>query len=193
MTSPTVRASNKWPVEAGDDILQIVGFGGVILGGIDSTCKGFGGLSGGVTTNPAGIQGDLQLNNNGVFGTANDVWPGASINFDLNIGSGLSVNLPVGGVTFQSQLGFDAIASECTFEATEGNVQFTADIASVFFNAGIAIDLNAPTQILLTSQNITFANLPVFANNAAAQAGGLFTGSIYRTGADPDQVCIVHA
>ena len=38
--------------------------------------------------------------------------------------------------------------------------------------------------------NITF--LPSFANNAAAQAGGLVGGDLYRTGGDPDVVAIVH-
>jgi hypothetical protein len=36
------------------------------------------------------------------------------------------------------------------------------------------------------------ATLSVYANNAAAIAGGLVAGQLYRTGADPDQVCIVH-
>lgn len=34
--------------------------------------------------------------------------------------------------------------------------------------------------------------LPVYANNAAAIAGGLTAGLMYRNGADPDHVCIVH-
>lgn len=34
--------------------------------------------------------------------------------------------------------------------------------------------------------------LPVYANNAAAVTGGLTAGSFYRTGSDPDQVCVVH-
>ena len=34
--------------------------------------------------------------------------------------------------------------------------------------------------------------LPVYANNAAAVAGGLAVGDFYRTGADPDPVCVVH-
>lgn len=34
--------------------------------------------------------------------------------------------------------------------------------------------------------------IPVYANNAAAIAGGLSAGDIYRTGADPDHLCIVH-
>lgn len=33
---------------------------------------------------------------------------------------------------------------------------------------------------------------PVYANNAAALAGGLTSGMMYRTGGDPDVVCIVH-
>jgi hypothetical protein len=34
--------------------------------------------------------------------------------------------------------------------------------------------------------------LPVYANNAAAVAGGLTAGAFYRTGGDPDPVCVVH-
>jgi len=38
----------------------------------------------------------------------------------------------------------------------------------------------------------SFRNLSVYANNAAAIAGGLGIGDYYRTGGDPDTVCIVH-
>jgi len=34
--------------------------------------------------------------------------------------------------------------------------------------------------------------LPIYANNAAALAGGLAIGSLYRTGANPDPVMVVH-
>lgn len=34
--------------------------------------------------------------------------------------------------------------------------------------------------------------LQVFANNAAAITGGLVAGQFYRTGGDPDTVCVVH-
>jgi hypothetical protein len=34
--------------------------------------------------------------------------------------------------------------------------------------------------------------LPVYANNAAAISGGLTAGAFYRTGGDPDPVCVVH-
>lgn len=142
---------------------------------------------------PAGIQGDVQFNNNGVFGSANDASPGSTINLDTNVGNGLAVTIPNGGVFFQTS-GFDVVSDECTFEATTGNVQFTADIASMFFNAALPVTFNSPTQILFqcSAGHYTFQGLQVFANNAAAQAGGLITGDFYRTGADPDVVCVVH-
>jgi hypothetical protein len=36
------------------------------------------------------------------------------------------------------------------------------------------------------------AILLVYADNAAALSGGLTVGSLYRTGGDPDYVCVVH-
>ena len=39
---------------------------------------------------------------------------------------------------------------------------------------------------------VRLRRVPVYANNAAAVAAGLGVGSIYRTGADPDPLCIVH-
>ena len=35
-------------------------------------------------------------------------------------------------------------------------------------------------------------DLPIYANNAAALAGGLAVGDFYRTGANPDPICVVH-
>ena len=48
--------------------------------------------------------------------------------------------------------------------------------------------------------NITYENElfklivlpPIYANNAAALAGGLTVGTVYRTGGDPDVIAIVH-
>ena len=39
---------------------------------------------------------------------------------------------------------------------------------------------------------LAIVGLPVHANNAAAITGGLAAGDLYRTGADPDMVCVVH-
>jgi len=40
--------------------------------------------------------------------------------------------------------------------------------------------------------HVSLAGLPQYANNAAAIAGGLAAGAFYRSGGDPDQVCVVH-
>ena len=44
----------------------------------------------------------------------------------------------------------------------------------------------------LESLNNGIYNLPVFSNNAGAVSGGLKAGNLYRTGADPDFVAVVH-
>ena len=53
------------------------------------------------------------------------------------------------------------------------------------------------TKVWLLWFNETFTrlfnpNLPVFANNAAAITGGLKPRDRYRTGGDPDVICVVH-
>ena len=40
--------------------------------------------------------------------------------------------------------------------------------------------------------HLNLASVPAYANNAAAIAGGLVQGDLYRTNADPDTLCIVH-
>jgi hypothetical protein len=51
----------------------------------------------------------------------------------------------------------------------------------------------APTLTSATLGGVTtIQNLQIFANNAAALAGGLVAGQLYRSGADPDVVFIVH-
>ena len=45
----------------------------------------------------------------------------------------------------------------------------------------------------MTAKTYKYSTLPpVYANNAAAIAGGLTAGKTYRTGGDPDLLCIVH-
>jgi hypothetical protein len=49
--------------------------------------------------------------------------------------------------------------------------------------------------IVVSTSSSTGLNLPTlspYANNAAALAGGLVAGDLYRTNGDPDVVCIVH-
>jgi len=44
---------------------------------------------------------------------------------------------------------------------------------------------------LTTTNNVTMT-LPIYTDNASALVGGLSIGMLYRTGGDPDLVCIVH-
>lgn len=55
-----------------------------------------------------------------------------------------------------------------------------------YLGGWLGVGVSVPTSPLQV------ANLPVYANNAAAIAGSLTAGAFYRTGADPDVVCVVH-
>jgi len=57
---------------------------------------------------------------------------------------------------------------------------------------GTSIYINRATGQMLLSGQLYVAGLPAYANNAAAIAAGLTAGAFYRTGADPDPVCVVH-
>lgn len=41
-------------------------------------------------------------------------------------------------------------------------------------------------------RSIAITTLPIYATNAAARAGGLAVGELYRTGGDPDLLAITH-
>jgi len=48
------------------------------------------------------------------------------------------------------------------------------------------------TKTYVTSNFTSILQLSAYGNNAAAVAGGLVAGDLYRTGGDPDLVCVVH-
>lgn len=48
------------------------------------------------------------------------------------------------------------------------------------------------TRLRIASSGVITVALPVYTNNAAAKAGGLVAGNLYRTGGDPDVVATVH-
>lgn len=55
-----------------------------------------------------------------------------------------------------------------------------------FLNCYFGIGTNTPTSPMHV------VDIPTYANNAAAVAAGHTAGAFYRTGADPDVLCIVH-
>ena len=61
-------------------------------------------------------------------------------------------------------------------------------------NTYLAINVGSRVGIGMTDPKsvLQVVGLPVYANNAAAVASGLTAGAFYRTGSDPDLVCVVH-
>lgn len=99
----------------------------------------------------------------------------------------------IGTLTFGAHLAggsYNGTASvTLATDATSANTPSTivARDASGNFGAG---QITAATLMAGVLQLSTLP--PVYANNAAALAGGLTAGGIYRLGADPDVLCIVH-
>jgi hypothetical protein len=233
--------------------------------------------SGGV---PAGVTGDIQLNNGGAFGNASAIFPGTVLEIDSseNLIIDLSANdggmLFTGGEILASTVGnmqFESDSGDVTFQASDGNailqgagvqvgaigadvsissdngalsiaedgtisltsagssisataqgdITFRSQVGNANFNAGegnFVVLANAGTfevlngnmvfdatnnpsnitlqagaaKIALSATHVNIPGLQVFANNAAAISGGLSTGDLYRTGANPDPVCVVH-
>ena len=80
---------------------------------------------------------------------------------------------------------------------TNSRTRLDISLANTTFDAGstvmtllssgnVGINSTSPTS------KLQVVGLLVFANNAAAIAGGLTVGAFYRTGGDPDVVCVVH-
>jgi len=68
-------------------------------------------------------------------------------------------------------------------------VRFNGADGKVLQNSGATLD---DSDNLTVPGTLSVASLPAYANNAAAVAGGLSAGNFYRTGGDPDLVCVVH-
>jgi len=75
-------------------------------------------------------------------------------------------------------------ADQITIGSTYRNPTY-AD-GNLYVQGNVGIGTTSPTS------KLHVVGLPVYANNAAAIAGGLTAGALYRTGSDPDQVCVVH-
>jgi len=88
-------------------------------------------------------------------------------------------------VAIGHQAGKDNTVSN-QFIIKQTNINAVPLIQGDFATGYVGIGTITPTAALQV------VGLDVYANNAAAVAGGLTAGAFYRTGANPDPVCVVH-
>jgi len=129
---------------------------------------------------------------------------GAKVNLEFGVTSGTPPTGLVNGTVYQMTI-VDAnnISYSGITAAGSGTFTFSKDVD---YTSSIAIGNDTyPTksyQAVFGHSTITetvlrgtmhLSDLPsTYANNAAAVSGGLVSGDMYRTGADPDVLCIVH-
>lgn len=149
---------------------------------------------------PGGSAGDLQFNKgDGTFANAAGIGSGSVAALD----SGGSFTLTGNGtfqftagsdVTFNLGRNFSLIGSgTVNFDTTNGGPSSASRISLLSAESIVLTAMqDAAGQVQLNTNHVNIPNLQVFANNAAAIAGGLVVGDLYRTGANPDAVCVVH-
>lgn len=107
--------------------------------------------------------------------------------------SGLHLDAPIitsgaGTVTNATTLKISAAPTGAVnnraFWVAAGKSLFNGDV--LVTNSNVGIGTTTPTS------KLQVVGLSVYADNAAAITGGLTAGAFYRTGGDPDLVCVVH-
>ncbi len=121
------------------------------------------------------------------------------------------------GTTNGTYIGYNAGVTSASGFAGSGitmvgaNSEQTVDALSDASTLGAGVTLSGSHRIVLGSGTVTdvfcgsesalavvrgktanMNTIPVFADNATAITGGLVAGDLYRTGSDPDPVCVVH-
>ncbi len=140
-----------------------------------------------------GIGTDLRAWGGNVDGAGYDLANAANVFVTASIGIGTTSplnKLQVHGTTNQnlgirydgSMMGLGAF-NDAGSAAVPMN--FNASLFS-FVGGNMGIGTASPTSPLQV------LSIPVYANNAAAISGGLTAGAFYRTGANPDPICVVH-
>ncbi len=128
---------------------------------------------------------------------------------DLGIGTASPISgilLDVRGTNAKAQVGSGTTtvfaSGQCGWGANNGTEKAIFGVQSGATFAGA----NSNNDLLLLANNTGYVKirkegfinipsltaLPTYANNAAAVTGGLGAGDLYRTGGDPDAVCVVH-
>ena len=170
--------------------------------GVDNTAIGDRALA----LNQTGIKNTAI--GSGVLASSVDVFQNTGVGFKaLNQLTFGAQNLAVGGNTLGSLtngfdhtgLGDEALRSLQTgFGNTAGLGLVSGDNNTLLGYATLPSDPNVSNEVTIGNDNVTQVRfstpnaLPVFPDNATALGGGLTPGMLYRTGGDPDIVCIVH-
>jgi hypothetical protein len=121
------------------------------------------------------------------------------------VGGRVHINAAEVGMPAHSKIGGVAVNGLPDDVLAEGFIQWATGLDPVMRidageNNGLevrsdsGVGITADGRIDLNSAGVRLqpSGIPVYANNAAATAGGLIPGMLYRTGGDPDQLCIVH-
>lgn len=147
---------------------------------------------------PAGATGDVQFNNGGAFGNANDVFSGAVLEIDGSENLIIDLSSGGGGVVFTGGAFIADVTGNLDFESTGGDVTFQSSgggvtlqgtqvqVAAIGGNVTIGSDngtliITEAGAVTLVNTSISIPGLQVFANNAAALSGGLVATNLYRT------------
>ena len=121
------------------------------------------------------VNGNLIVDGTGSFGSYAVIGTGVSGGYYQDSANG----------AYRSIIGTGS-ASGYYFQTNGGNATTLYVGLGGSYNGNVGIGTATP------HSKLAVVGLPVYASNAAAIAGGLAAGDFYRTGADPDVVCVTH-
>ncbi len=172
------------------------GISGFVVHASTGTVEEAYGIAGGFTTMGANPVGTVTLGV-GVLGlvmhdTTGTITQASALKGVIqNVGSGtitdaIGIDFPSlvnsGGGTITNAYGIKL----GDINAGTNNWAIKTGTGTVSFGDNVGIGTISPTS------KLQVVGLSVYANNGAAVAGGLTVGAFYRTGGDPDLVCVVH-
>jgi hypothetical protein len=141
----------------------------------------------------------LTEDGNGLIFSASNTGVCACYNFTIGAGAaGIDYTLTFDGqdhdgiITWMEDEDYFKFSDDILLNSTEA-LYFRDTALAISSKDDGHLDLDADASIDLNTPSLRFGTLPpMYANNNAAVAGGLTAGQVYRTGGDPDALCIVH-